>query len=142
MESSNDANRSVPETGDLFRDISEILRILRGPGGCPWDRKQDLKSGVKDLLSEAKEVRQAMEMGDMKDLKEELGDLLWATLFTINIAHEMKIFDLESLLKDTKDKMIRRHPHVFGGVVCNSDEEASRLFQKVKEMEKDHVPKE
>ena len=128
--------KKVPDTGDLFRDMEGIVKILRQPGGCPWDREQTLETGVKDLLGEADEVREAMERCDYENLAEELGDLLWSILFTINIGREEGKLDIESILKATKEKMIRRHPHVFGGVKAESKEHASELFKQVKEMEK------
>jgi uncharacterized protein YabN with tetrapyrrole methylase and pyrophosphatase domain len=128
--------REVPDTGDRFRDITEIVRMLREPGGCPWDMKQTLETGVEDLLSEADEVREAMEKGDMENLREELGDLLWAITFTANIAREKDLFGMDDILKHTREKMVRRHPHVFGGEEAKSPEHAMELFQKAKEIEK------
>ena len=128
--------RDIPETGNAFGDMIETVRILRSPGGCPWDMKQTLETGVKDLLGEADEVRKAMEKNDTENLKEELGDLLWTILFTANIAREKDLFDIDGILKDTKEKMIRRHPHVFGGEEAESPKHAMELFKKAKEMEK------
>jgi uncharacterized protein YabN with tetrapyrrole methylase and pyrophosphatase domain len=128
--------KSIPDTGDCFRDMVETIRILRSPGGCPWDMKQNLEAAVENLLSEADEVREAMEKGNMENLKEELGDLLWGILFAANVARENDLFDIDCILKYTMEKIIRRHPHVFGGADARSPEQASRLFKEVKEMEK------
>lgn len=129
--------REVPGTGDIFRDMVEIVRVLRQPGGCPWDIRQTLETGLKDLLSESEEVREAFEKGDMENLKEELGDLIWAIVFTANIAREKDLFSIDDILKDAKEKMVRRHPHVFGEEKAESPEHAMEIFQKIKENEKD-----
>jgi uncharacterized protein YabN with tetrapyrrole methylase and pyrophosphatase domain len=128
--------KEIPETGDVFKDIVEIMKALRSPGGCPWDLKQTVESAVEDLLGEADEVKQALEKGDMENLREELGDLLWCIVFTANVAREKDLFDIEDILRDTKEKIIRRHPHVFGDTPAESPEHASRLFQEAKEKEK------
>ena len=130
------AGIDVPDTGNIFNDIVEMMRILRSPGGCPWDIKQTLESAVKDLLGEADELREALEKGDIDNLREELGDVLWGIIFTANIARERDIFTIEDVLRDVKDKIARRHPHVFGDAVAESPEEAMMLFTRAKEMEK------
>jgi tetrapyrrole methylase family protein / MazG family protein len=131
------SSKKVPETGDSFRDIVEMVRLLREPGGCPWDMRQDLESGVKELLDEAEEVGEAIAKGDTGNLCEELGDLIWSIVFTANIARENDLFGIEDILKQAKEKMVRRHPHVFGNVEAKSAEHAMELFQEAKRKEKE-----
>jgi uncharacterized protein YabN with tetrapyrrole methylase and pyrophosphatase domain len=126
----------VPDSGNHFEDIVEIMKILRSPDGCPWDMKQTVKSAVRDLLSEADEVREALEKDDMENLREELGDLLWGIIFTANVAREKDLFSIDDILRDTREKIVRRHPHVFGDKPADSPEDAQRLFKEAKESEK------
>lgn len=130
------ATREPPISGNPLADVLDIVRALRSPGGCPWDMEQGLGSAVEDLMGEAEEVREALEKGDMESLMEELGDLLWSILFTTNIAREKNLFDIDDILRETRNKMIRRHPHVFGDARAESPEDARRLFIKMKENEK------
>ena len=129
----------VPRTGNGFSDVVELVKVLRSPEGCPWDREQTLESAVKDLLGEADEVREAMEKGDVTNLQEELGDLLWGIVLASNIAREKDMFSIDDILKDTKDKMVRRHPHVFGDEEAGSPEHAMEMYLKAKEMERDGI---
>jgi len=133
--------REPPDSGNSFADIVNIIRTLRSPGGCPWDMKQTIETAVEDLLSEAGEVREALEKDDMENLREELGDLLWAIVFTANISREKHLFDIEDILRDARAKMIRRHPHVFGDARAGSPEEAMWHFQDAKEREKHAMAK-
>lgn len=119
------AGKDIPDTGDVFQDVVELMKTLRSPGGCPWDMKQTLETAVEDLLGEADEVREAIEKGDTENLREELGDLLWAIVFTANVAREKDLFDIEGILKGTKKKIIGRHPHVFGESDAESPEDAN-----------------
>jgi uncharacterized protein YabN with tetrapyrrole methylase and pyrophosphatase domain len=128
-------DRQAPQTGDHFRDIIEIMKTLRAPDGCPWDAKQTLESAIEDLLSEAEEVREAIKKGDTENLREELGDLLWGIVFTANIAKENNLFDIQDILRETREKIIRRHPHVFGKAKAVTPEDAMRLFQSCKASE-------
>ena len=123
------------KAGSAFDEIVELMERLRSPGGCPWDMKQTLETAVDDLMGEADEVREAMEKGDMENLKEELGDLLWTIVFTANIAREKHLFGIVDILTDTRDKIIRRHPHVFGDAKAESPGDARRHFREAKEKE-------
>ncbi len=135
------SGKEPPNSGNPFTDTIGIVKMLRSPGGCPWDMKQTIESAVGDLLDEADEVREALEMGDMKNLREELGDLFWSIAFTANIARERNLFDMDDILKEVNNKMIRRHPHVFGDAVANSPDDAMRYFQEAKEREKNEIHK-
>ncbi len=97
-----------------FGELVKIMAKLRAPGGCPWDRVQTHESLLKYLDEETREVREAVHKKDWENLKEELGDVLLQILFHSNIARGKKVFDIYDVLTILKDKLIRRHPHVFG----------------------------
>ena len=95
--------------------LLQVMRRLRDPeSGCPWDREQDFKTIAPYTIEEAYEVADAIERGDMVDLKEELGDLLFQSVFHARIAEEAGLFDFDQVAQAMTDKLIRRHPHVFG----------------------------
>src|SRR2546425_6433787 len=101
--------------GAQFERLLEIMRRLREPGGCPWDREQTRTSLKPFLIEEAYEVLEAIESGDAAALQEELGDLLFQVVFHAQIAVERGEFDTAGVLARLAGKMITRHPHVFGG---------------------------
>jgi MazG family protein len=104
-----------------FRGVLDLLRRLRGPDGCPWDRDQTPKSLLPYLLEEAHEAAHAIEVGDDAGAIDELGDLLLHLAFQIAIAEEEERFDLEAVAGSIIAKMIRRHPHVFGDAEYEGD---------------------
>jgi len=97
-----------------FEQIMTIMRRLRAPGGCPWDAEQSHESLKRYLLEESYEVIEAIDTGSDKLLKEELGDLLLQPVFHAAIAEERGAFTMDDVLATLADKLIRRHPHVFG----------------------------
>ncbi len=97
-----------------FSDLVNVMKKLRAPGGCPWDRKQTHKSLIKYLREESKEMEQAIRKNDMANLEEEMGDVLLQILFHSQIASEKKLFDIYDVLETLKVKLTLRHPHVFG----------------------------
>jgi len=97
-----------------FPDLVRLMARLRAPGGCPWDREQTHKSLLKYLREESREVCAAVRAEDWDNLKEELGDVLLQVLFHADIAKEAGRFDIEDVMTGLRDKLIRRHPHVFG----------------------------
>jgi tetrapyrrole methylase family protein/MazG family protein len=97
-----------------FDRVVDIMARLRGEGGCPWDRKQTRESLKPYLVEEAYEVLETIEMQDEAKLKEELGDVLLQVLFHAQIGRERKTFTIEDVLETLAEKLIRRHPHVFG----------------------------
>ena len=114
----------------------ELVARLRGPGGCPWDAKQ-MDSDVKMyLLEEAYEVLDAIEKESPDDVREELGDLLFQIIFLCSLAADRGEFDLAEVMEEIGDKMIRRHPHVFGGEKVNSPSEVSHNWARIKREEK------
>lgn len=105
---------SFPDFEPRFEGVLELLRRLRGPDGCPWDREQTPRSLLPYLIEEAHEVAHAIEAGDVSAMSDELGDLLLHLAFQIVIAEEESRFDMEAVAGGLIAKMVRRHPHVFG----------------------------
>ena len=101
--------------------LVDIISILRAPGGCPWDREQTHDSLKKPMIEEAYEVIEAIENADDANLREELGDVLLQVVFHANIAREESRFSLKDVANEECEKMIRRHPHVFGNAPNNLD---------------------
>jgi MazG family protein len=101
-------------TGGAFEALVELMRLLRAPGGCPWDREQTLESLKPFVLEEAHEVVDAIERGDLRDLCGEVGDLLFEGVFLARIAEDAGAFTIGDALRHVHAKLVRRHPHVFG----------------------------
>jgi len=112
------------------------MAILRSPKGCPWDRRQNHKSLVKYLFEESREVKSAVEKKDWKNLEEELGDILLQVVFHAQVAKENGSFDIKDIISTLIQKLIRRHPHVFGGKKLKTPEEVIRQWDKIKRSEK------
>ena len=94
--------------------LLEIMARLRAPDGCPWDREQDFRSIASYTIEEAHEVAEAIELGDRRALKDEVGDLLLQVVYHARMAEEEGAFDFSDVVQAISDKMLRRHPHVFG----------------------------
>ncbi len=118
-----------------FEDLVELSKFLRSPEGCPWDREQTLNTLRTFILEEAHEVIQAIEMNDIEELKEELGDLLYEILFASQICNEERKFTVEDVVNQLYYKLVRRHPHVFGEEKAKDAEEAVKRWhgEKLKE---------
>lgn len=115
-----------------------IMETLRGPTGCPWDRKQTLDSLKPYIIEESYEVVEALQERDYDLLKEELGDVLLQIVFQGEIAKEEGFFNLIDVLKTLNDKLTRRHPHVFAEKKANTAEEVSVIWQEIKKLEKEN----
>jgi tetrapyrrole methylase family protein/MazG family protein len=113
-----------------------IMKKLRGPGGCPWDQEQTLDSLKSDLIEEAYEVIDAIESGNHSDLKEELGDLLLQIIFQSQICSETAEFNFSDVATAISDKLVRRHPHVFGDVQVSGTGDVLQNWDAIKKMEK------
>ena len=120
-----------------IQDLAEIVRILRAPGGCPWDREQTHKTIRRDFLEETYEVIEAINKNDTELLKEELGDVLLQVVFHSQIETEKGSFDLNDVADGICKKMIERHPHVFGGESCGTPEESKARWDEIKRQEKE-----
>ena len=117
-------------------DLVEIVRILRAPGGCPWDREQDHKSIRRDLLEEAYEVAEAIDEESPEHLKEELGDLLLQVVMHARMEEEAGRTDLAGVADGICKKLIYRHPHVFGDVTVTGTGEVLANWDELKKKEK------
>ena len=117
-------------------DLAEIVRVLRAPGGCPWDREQDHKSIRRDLLEEAYEVAEAIDEEDPEHLKEELGDLLLQVVMHARMEEEEGRTDLNGVADGICKKLIYRHPHVFGDVTVTGSGEVLANWDELKKKEK------
>ena len=120
----------------LFEDFIKTTKKLRAPGGCPWDIKQTHETLIKCLREESEEVVAAIENKDDENLREELGDLLLNIVMQANISEEEGKFTISDVIKEVNDKLIRRHPHVFGDKKANTPEEGLAVWKSVKEQEK------
>ncbi|HWQ88647.1 MAG TPA: nucleoside triphosphate pyrophosphohydrolase [Desulfitobacteriaceae bacterium] len=120
--------------------LQEIMRILRSPEGCPWDREQTHESLIPYLIEESYEVIEAIENKDMDNLCEELGDLLLQVIFHIQVASEAATFRLEDVLQGLITKLIRRHPHVFGSGKAANASEVRKTWEQIKQEEKNDSP--
>jgi tetrapyrrole methylase family protein/MazG family protein len=121
--------------GVLFDQLLEIMQQLRGPGGCPWDREQTRASLKPYLIEEAYEVLDAIEAGGAEGLREELGDLLFQVVFHAQIAAELEEFTMATVLQAVIDKMVARHPHVFGDARIATPAEALSQWEALKQRE-------
>ena len=121
---------------DHFAQLCDIVAKLRGPDGCPWDREQTNASLVAPLLEEAYEVAGAVYAQDDVNLREELGDLLLLIIMHAQIASEEKRFGIDEVARETSEKLIRRHPHVFGKGEARGSEAVLRQWEAIKREEK------
>ncbi|MBI3909722.1 MAG: nucleoside triphosphate pyrophosphohydrolase [Armatimonadetes bacterium] len=127
----------APETRrPQFQDFVDIIARLRGPDGCPWDREQDFQTLKRFVLEEAYEVLEAVDSGDPARLCDELGDLMIQVLMYAQFAREDGRFDIRDVIANTVDKLIRRHPHVFGDVRVGSAAEVLRNWEAIKRRER------
>ncbi|MBV1888795.1 MAG: nucleoside triphosphate pyrophosphohydrolase [Proteobacteria bacterium] len=116
-----------------IRRLLDIMAQLRDPDtGCPWDLKQDLSTLTPYILEEAYEVVDAIERNDTDDIRDELGDLLLQVVFSAQLASEEKKFDFEQIAKSISDKLVRRHPHVFGDEQFETDEQRAEFWEQSK----------
>jgi MazG family protein len=123
-----------------FEKLVEIMDRLREPEGCPWDREQSYETLRSYLLEECYEVADTIDRQDMEGMREELGDLLFQIVFLSRIAKEEGRFTSEDVISGIAEKMIRRHPHVFGTVKAENSEEVLRNWEEIKRHEKRDKP--
>jgi XTP/dITP diphosphohydrolase len=122
--------------GSAFSNLVAIMARLRAPGGCPWDAEQTHQSLAVHLVEEAHETLEAIDSGDMHHLKEELGDLLLQVVFHSEIAAEGDHFDVADVVDELVEKLIRRHPHVFGEVEVSGAAEVVANWEVLKRDQK------
>jgi tetrapyrrole methylase family protein/MazG family protein len=140
---------SLPQNRDQFATLVAIIAQLRAPGGCPWDREQTHLSLRENLLEECYEVLEALDKGDSERLCDELGDLLMQVVLHAQIAREAGEFELGDVLSKINNKLIHRHPHIFGTRKVRDADEVSHNWEVLKQEEReagasvlDGVPKE
>ncbi len=124
-----------------INSIIDLIEILRGENGCPWDRKQTPKTIAVYLLEEVYELVDAIESGDTSSICEELGDVLFHILFLSGLFREMGHFDIKDVVDLNIEKMTRRHPHVFGNERLDSIEEVRVRWHQIKKQEKSRAKK-
>ncbi|MBC8206334.1 MAG: nucleoside triphosphate pyrophosphohydrolase [Kiritimatiellales bacterium] len=116
--------------------LLDVMRRLRAPDGCPWDREQTIESLRGCLIEETYEVVDAMDSGNRAALCEELGDLLLQVVFQAQIAAEEGVFTFDDVARGITDKLVRRHPHVFGDVQADTPDQVIKNWEKIKKTEK------
>jgi MazG family protein len=122
--------------GPAFEELVAVMARLRAPGGCPWDREQTHSTLRTYLIEEAYEVLDALDSTDDAKFAEELGDLLLQVLFHAQIAHEEQRFDITTVIREIHEKMLRRHPHVFGEKRAKDAAEVLRNWEIIKQQER------
>lgn len=127
--------------GVLFEKLLDIMDRLRKPGGCPWDREQTYETLKPYLVEEAYEVIEAIDNDDPQGMAEECGDLLLQVVFISQIAREEGRFDISDVLRGIAEKLVRRHPHVFGDLEVADSGEVSRNWEQIKKQEKARAKK-
>ena len=125
----------MSDVGDVSR-LREIVARLRAPGGCPWDREQTRESLRAALIEECYETIEAIEKADDANLREELGDLLLHVVMHAQMGEERDAFNFEDVIEAVCDKLIRRHPHVFGSAQATESAQVVRLWESIKRVEK------
>jgi tetrapyrrole methylase family protein / MazG family protein len=127
---------SSSQPGRRLVELVRVMARLRGPGGCPWDAEQTHASLARHLLEETHELLAAIDTGDRDAIRDELGDVLLQVVFHAQIAAEEGAFDVDDVAQGLIDKLVRRHPHVFGEVEVSGAEEVLVNWEKIKAIEK------
>jgi ATP diphosphatase len=124
------------ESANQLSRLLDIMERLRDPEtGCPWDQKQSFESIVPHTIEETYEVADAIVSGDMQDIKDELGDLLFQVVFYAQLGKEQGDFDFEDIAQAISDKLVRRHPHVFQVTEYKTDDELNNQWEQIKAQE-------
>ena len=120
------------EEGRRLLDLVKVMARLRGPGGCPWDREQTHETLARHLLEETHELLEAIDVGDSDAIREELGDLLLQVVFHAQMASDDGRWDIDDVARRLTEKLIHRHPHVFGDLEVSGSEEVLTNWEKLK----------
>ena len=131
----------VMSVDQAFLRLYEIIVRLRSPEGCPWDREQTAVSLRRHLIEETYEAVDAIDSGDSEHVAEELGDLTLLVLMIARISEELSLFSVESVLERISDKLVRRHPHVFGESIAATPDDVVRQWQEIKESQEGRSPR-
>jgi XTP/dITP diphosphohydrolase/tetrapyrrole methylase family protein/MazG family protein len=119
-----------------IEELRQTIARLRGPGGCPWDIEQTHQSLARCLIDECSELLDTIDRGDLPHMREELGDVLIQVVFHAQLAEEAGHFDLEAVAREVNEKLIRRHPHVFGDRTLETSEQVLAQWEQIKAEEK------
>lgn len=122
-----------------IQDLLAIMRLLRSPAGCPWDKQQTHASIRKNLIEETYEAAEAIDTGDTALLCEELGDVLLQVVFHTEMERERGTFDFDAVCDGICKKLIHRHPHIFGDAIAETPAEVLRNWEDIKKREKNHT---
>ena len=122
-----------------FKDLVDIMSRLRAPDGCPWDKEQDTRSLLPYLVEESSEFIDAAQENDKAHMCEELGDVLLQVVFHSQVCKEQGDFTIDDVVQGICEKMVRRHPHVFGDAHVDTASDVSRRWEKIKAMEKNNL---
>ncbi len=133
----DDEKSAGERAAEAFAELTEIIAKLRAPGGCPWDREQTHESLKPFIVEESYEVMDAIDAGKPADLKEELGDLLLQIMLQAEISREEGEFDVADVVTGLSQKMVNRHPHVFGDTRIDGANEVLVNWEKIKKKEKE-----
>jgi len=134
-------NSELDRTHSSLDELIRLVKTLRGEHGCPWDKKQTLRDVSIYLIEEVFELADAIERGNHEQIREELGDVLFHIVFIARMFQERREFDLRDIAQTITEKMIRRHPHVFGRETVDSDEEVAENWHKIKLSEQNSLAK-
>lgn len=120
----------------LFGELLDLTEQLLGPNGCPWDRKQTFESFRSDIIEEVYELVEAIDNQDTHSIIEEVADVLFCAVFITKMGEKDKLFHMEDVISSVRDKLVRRHPHVFGDASVDTPDEALDQWEKIKKKEK------
>ena len=131
----------APDNLTQFSSLIEVVKHLRGPGGCPWDKEQDHKSLTRYAVEECYEFIDAVNKDNFDEMKDELGDMLLQVILHAQIASESNKFSITDVIESINEKMVRRHPHVFANDNVSDSEEVLVNWEEIKKLEKANKPK-
>ena len=129
-------NSKIIKDDSFLNALVRLVATLRGKNGCPWDKKQTPDSVSAYVIEEVYELTDAIEKGEPNEIREELGDVLFHIAFLARMFQEAGLFDLEDVAEGITEKMIRRHPHVFGEQTVSGSEEVIQNWHQLKQDEK------
>jgi tetrapyrrole methylase family protein / MazG family protein len=130
-----------PDNLNLFESLMQIVRSLRGPDGCPWDKEQTHQTLTPYAIEEVYEFVEAIESGNDTLVKDELGDVLFQVALHAALAEERKAFEIKDVIANINEKLVRRHPHVFANQQVSGIDEVWKNWEEIKKNEKKNSPK-
>lgn len=131
----------APDNFNLFESLMQIVRSLRGPDGCPWDKEQTHQTLTPYAIEEVYEFVEAVESGNDALIKDELGDVLFQVALHAALAEERSAFEIKDVIANINEKLVRRHPHVFSGKRVDGIDDVWKNWEEIKKNEKKNSPK-